>query len=91
VIACALSTFSLVNARRVAHGERGLRWRDERQVSTNPAWVRGTNLAWGFPTAAGAVSAWMASPGHRANILDPRYTSTTVACAGTTYLQRFWG
>lgn len=33
------------------------------------------NIAWGsgsYGTPAGLVSAWMASPGHRANILNPR-------------------
>jgi uncharacterized protein YkwD len=38
--------------------------------------VVGENLAWGAgveETAASAVARWMASPPHRANILDPDY------------------
>jgi uncharacterized protein YkwD len=39
------------------------------------SWSAGENLAWGAPslTAYGTVSRWMASSGHRANILDPRW------------------
>jgi len=29
------------------------------------------NIAWGFDTAQSAFDAWMASPGHHANIVDP--------------------
>jgi len=37
------------------------------------------NLARGFPTADRTVAAWMASPGHRANILDGRLLRVGVA------------
>jgi uncharacterized protein YkwD len=37
------------------------------------------NLARGYPSADGTVVAWMASPGHRANILDARLTKIGVA------------
>jgi len=37
------------------------------------------NLARGYPTADSTVAAWMASPGHRANILDPALTQVGVA------------
>jgi uncharacterized protein YkwD len=39
------------------------------------SWSAGENLAWGAPglTAYGTVSRWMRSPGHRANILNPRW------------------
>jgi uncharacterized protein YkwD len=41
----------------------------------------GENLAWGtgsLATPSAIVAAWMASPGHRANILDPRYRDTAI-------------
>ena len=41
----------------------------------------GENIAWGtgvLATPKAIVAAWMASPGHRANILDPRYRDTAV-------------
>ncbi len=40
----------------------------------------GENLALGYPTAKATVDAWLASPGHRANLLSPKYTSIGVAC-----------
>jgi len=36
-------------------------------------WGAGENIAYGYASAAGALSAWMGSPGHRANILNPTY------------------
>lgn len=39
----------------------------------------GENLAKNFSTSAGVMSAWMASPEHRANILDSRYTDVGIA------------
>lgn len=45
-------------------------------------WVTvGENLAAGQRTPEAVVTAWMASPAHRANILDPRYTEIGVARA----------
>lgn len=41
----------------------------------------GENIAWGtgsLGTPSAIVAAWMASPGHRANILDPRYRDTAI-------------
>jgi len=35
--------------------------------------VAGENLAYGFDTSSGTVSGWMASPGHKANILHTKY------------------
>jgi uncharacterized protein YkwD len=41
--------------------------------------VAAENLAQGFGSADRVVAAWMASPGHRANILDGRLTRIGVA------------
>ena len=41
----------------------------------------GENIAWGtlwLATPRAIVAAWMASPGHRANILDRRYRDTGI-------------
>ena len=52
-----------------------------------PVWVVGENLAWARGTAAtprGIVAAWMASPGHRKNILEPDFRDVGIgAVAGT--------
>ena len=66
--------------------------------------VVGENLAWGtytLATPATIVAAWIASPGHLANILESQYTETGVAVTaqvppslangapGATYAQEF--
>jgi len=41
----------------------------------------GENIAWGtlsYATPRAIVAGWMASPGHRANILDPRFRETGI-------------
>ena len=67
-------------------------------------YVIGENLAWGtyqLSTPASIVAAWIASPGHLANILESRYTETGIAVTpsvprslgegnpGATYAQEF--
>jgi uncharacterized protein YkwD len=43
------------------------------------AW--GENIAYGYPDAASVVQGWMASPEHRANILNPNFTEIGVGVA----------
>jgi uncharacterized protein YkwD len=67
-------------------------------------YVIGENLAWGtytLSTAQSIVSAWIASPGHLANILESEYTETGIGvipavpasladgAPGATYAQEF--
>ena len=49
--------------------------------NSTPSFEVGENLAWGtgsLATPAAIVGAWMASPDHRANILDARFRDTAV-------------
>lgn len=46
-------------------------------VNSDIVW--GENLAKGYSTASGVVSAWMASPTHAANILEPSYVTCGIA------------
>lgn len=72
--------------------------------SSEVGYVIGENLAWGtyqLSTPASIVAAWIASPGHLANILESRYTETGIAITpsvprslgegnpGATYAQEF--
>src|SRR4051812_46945758 len=51
------------------------------------AWRASENLAWGQGlTPKAAVEAWLASPPHRANMLDPRVVATGVAITPDPYL-----
>ncbi len=50
-------------------------------ISRNLSWSIGENIAWGtgrLATPREIVSAWMHSPGHRANILDPSFRFTGI-------------
>ncbi|GAB2842049.1 FG-GAP-like repeat-containing protein [Microbacterium insulae] len=49
----------------------------------------GENIAAGYD-GYNVVSAWMASPGHRANILDSRYTGVGIGYAKGTCYSSYW-
>jgi uncharacterized protein YkwD len=55
----------------------------------------GENIAWGYLTAEEVMAAWMASPGHRANILNCATKSigagVTYATDGTPYYAEVFG
>jgi len=57
------------------------RMRDAGYISSHVGYEVGENIAWGtlgLATPRAIVAAWMASPAHRANILDPRYQQTGI-------------
>ncbi len=58
--------------------ERILRFYPPRR---RPAWAVGENLLWSARRVAArrAVRLWLASPGHRANLLDPRWQEVGIA------------
>jgi uncharacterized protein YkwD len=57
---------------------------------TGWSWV-GENIAAGDRTAAGVVATWMASGGHRANILKPEYNEIGVGVAtGSGTFRDYW-
>jgi uncharacterized protein YkwD len=53
----------------------------------------GENIAMGFGSSVSVFNAWMASPGHRANILKPAYTQMGIGHvgAGGWWCQQFGG
>lgn len=51
----------------------------------------GENIAKGQKTPADVVAAWMDSPGHRANILNPKYTLIGVGYYNGHWVQEFIG
>ena len=51
----------------------------------------GENIAAGYPSPEAVVAGWMASPGHRANILSPKYTELGVGVVtGAGSLGTYW-
>jgi uncharacterized protein YkwD len=63
-------------------------------VGYSYSWL-GENIAAGYPDAASVMAGWMASPGHRANILSPNFTEIGVAIAydsaGQPYYTQVFG
>ncbi len=55
----------------------------------------GENVAFGYPSGKSVVSAWMASPGHRANILNSKFRLIAVGAyqdsRGTWYVSQVFG
>jgi len=48
------------------------------------------NVAWNQPDAKAVVTSWMASSGHRANILDPSLTQIGAAMARSSKGEPYW-
>ncbi|HQZ89646.1 MAG TPA: CAP domain-containing protein [Thermomicrobiales bacterium] len=55
-------------------------------------WAAGENIAWGHATAQAVVSAWMASQGHKDNILNPLFTQVGIGFASNpdAYYWNVW-
>ncbi|HBP62693.1 MAG TPA: hypothetical protein DD730_00115, partial [Desulfosporosinus sp.] len=67
-------------------------WAMMQQVGITVKWA-GENIS-GNKSVSGSMAALMLSPGHRANILDPRFTHVGVGIAygsayGNLYVQEF--
>lgn len=50
----------------------------------------GENIAFGYTTAVSVMQAWMNSPGHRANILNPAFTQIGVGIATSAAGYLYW-
>jgi uncharacterized protein YkwD len=50
----------------------------------------GENVAVGYPDVAQVIEAWLASAGHRANLLDPGYRHVGVASAVSADGRVYW-
>jgi uncharacterized protein YkwD len=50
----------------------------------------GENVAYNYDTAADVMAAWMRSPGHRANILQPVFRRIGVGCVIDPHGHRWW-
>lgn len=57
------------------------------------SWGAGENLAWGAPaiSARQTINRWMASPGHRANLLEPRWRNVGLSAVHVTAPAGYFG
>lgn len=52
---------------------------DGRHINSLSSKIHGENIAMGYTTPARVMNAWMMSPNHKANILNPTYNSIGIA------------
>ena len=69
---------------KIRASEASVKWSHTRPDGTSwkemdPGTFQGENLAKGYDTAQDAVNAWIASQGHRENILRKNFTRTAIA------------
>jgi uncharacterized protein YkwD len=65
-----------------------------RYIAPDGDWFVGENLAWGqgnLATARNIAIAWMNSPGHRHNILEPEFTEVGIGIVPGTPGEPTWG
>ena len=65
-----------------------------RYIAPDGDWFVGENLAWGqgnLATARSIAIAWMNSPGHRHNILEPEFTEVGIGIVAGTPGDPAWG
>jgi len=65
----------------------GSPWAMMQQLGLTVGWA-GENIG-RTQSVESAMAGFMASPGHRANILDPRFTHVGIGIAGNIYVQEF--
>ena len=65
-------------------------WDTTIRASGYPYGYWGENVAYGYTTADSVMSAWMNSPGHRANILNVHYRNLGVGCAYSASHVPYW-
>lgn len=78
---------------RFSHSSRDGQTLVQRVTATGYAWRSvGENLAAGERTVDGVIAAWLASPGHCANLMSSNFSEMGLACvrrSGSTY-DRYW-
>lgn len=76
--------------RRLSHyGPGGETWADRARAAGYPAGPVGENLAAGQRSATEAVGDWMASDGHRRNLLDPTWQAVGFGRSGAYWCALF--
>lgn len=85
--AASLKAKDMINRSYFEHYAFGLAPWDFMKMSGYDYLYAGENLAMDFNTSEGIVNAWMSSPAHRANILDPEFTETGVGIIKGEYTE----
>lgn len=92
-LAAQLQADQLASQHVLEHEVRGGRYPTpgDRLTAAGYSWrAYGENIASGQPTAAAVVAAWMNSPAHRANILNPSFTDVGTGYATDNTGRPYW-
>ena len=82
--AAQIQADQMASAQKLAHELPGARYSTmaaRLRATGYTARISGENIAEGYTSGAALVAGWMMSPGHRANILSPKYTETGIGTA----------
>lgn len=69
-----VDSFAERHAKRMAEEQRMYHQQLKPIMEACKLSMAGENVAYGYPTGKATLLAWMDSPGHRANILNPSFT-----------------
>lgn len=90
-----LDTFAERHAKRMADDQRMYHQQLRPILETCKLTMVGENVAYGYSNGKAAVSAWMKSPGHKANILNSTYRLIAVGASqdedGRWYVAQVFG
>jgi len=93
----ALTQAALVHAEdmltreRFSHtGSDGSTAGDRATAAGYPWSALGENIAAGYPTVAVVVAAWMDSPGHCANLMQPAFREIGMVCLSGSASTKYW-
>ena len=85
----AANVMSHITPTGAIHYPAGFQLRDRINQERYHWQVIGENVAWNFPSAEAVVVAWLESPEHCVNILNPEFTEIGVGKAGEYWAQEF--
>ncbi|MFO1218402.1 MAG: CAP domain-containing protein [Burkholderiaceae bacterium] len=92
--ASALHSQDMATANYFTHNSQDGRTPGDRITAAGYAWqTYGENIAAGYDTVQAAVDAWIASPGHCANLMNAAFRDIGVACVprvGSSTYRTYW-
>lgn len=88
--AAQLHSADMQTTGNLSHSGSGGSTVGDRATAQGYSWSRiGEDIAFGFGTSASVMDAWLKSPGHCANIMDPRFQDLGTGVAGTYWTLDF--
>jgi len=84
--AARVRSITMATAQKLSHTG----WLETIYAAGYPGGLLGENIAYGYGSPSSVMSAWLASAGHRANILRPAYRYIGIGCVIDSKGRRWW-